>query len=480
MLSYYEIRKLKGFILQVSSKVSSSPRSFRDTNISEKYSQDLDIAYCKKGLKVDPQNALSHFNMGNALWAAGNLEAAITSFKKALSIEPDYTEAHYSMGNVLQDNHDPEAAIISYRKALRIQPNFAHAYNNMGNALKKKGDFGAAIISYKQALKINPNLTETCNNLGNILDQNGDTTAALESFKQALNTKPDCTETYNNIGSLLTKNGHMEGALEAFRQALNIEPNCVKTYGNIAVAFLAMDKTELAIQAFEQIINIEPDHLIAQHTLNALTGKQTASVPDGYIEKLFDSYASKFEHSLVDTLEYKLPKLIAELVSKHRPGAAFDSMLDLGCGTGLAGVEFKGLCQNIEGIDLSKKMLIEAGQKNVYDKLNHTGILEYLSEARLDFDLFVSADVFVYVGDLSEVFRLIKSHNKRKGLLVFSTEHTELDGFHLEQTGRYSHSKSYIDSLCAEFDYNLLHFSKASLRKEKDDFLTGGLYLLEF
>ena len=155
-------------------------------------------------------------------------------------------------------------------------------------------------------------------------------------------------------------------------------------------------------------------------------------------------------------------------------------MLDLGCGTGLAGVELKELCQNIQGIDLSKKMLREASRKNVYDDLNHTGIVEYLSEATLDFDLFVSTDVFIYVGDLSEIFRLIKSRNKRKGWLVFSTEHIEKDGFTLETSGRYSHSRSYIESLCQEFDYQELHFSKTNLRKEKGAFLAGGIYLLEF
>jgi predicted TPR repeat methyltransferase len=125
-------------------------------------------------------------------------------------------------------------------------------------------------------------------------------------------------------------------------------------------------------------------------------------------------------------------------------------------------------------------MLAKAKQKNVYSKLNHTGIIEYLAEAPLDFDLFLSTDVFVYVGELSEVFRLIKSRNKRHGRLAFSTEHTDKANFFLEASGRYSHSKSYIDSLCDEFDYQLLNFSTIDLRKSGREFITGGLYLLEF
>ena len=156
------------------------------------------------------------------------------------------------------------------------------------------------------------------------------------------------------------------------------------------------------------------------------------------------------------------------------------AVLDLGCGTGLLGAELRKDCTRLTGIDLSKKMLAQARKRKIYDSLSHAEIVQYLSDKELDFDYFVSTDVFIYVGDLSEVFRLIKSRNKRSGKLVFSTEHTEVDGFQLEQTGRYSHSESYIKSLCSRFDYSMVHFSKAQLRKEKEQFLVGGLYILSF
>ena len=88
--------------------------------------------------------------------------------------------------------------------------------------------------------------------------------------------------------------------------------------------------------------------------------------------------------------------------------------------------------------------------------------------------------MFVYVGDLFEIFRLIKSRNARRGKLVFSTEHTEREGFRLEISGRYFHSKGFIQSLCDIHSYSLAKFTYTKLRKEKGNFLTGGLYLLDF
>ena len=125
-------------------------------------------------------------------------------------------------------------------------------------------------------------------------------------------------------------------------------------------------------------------------------------------------------------------------------------------------------------------MLEQAKKKNVYDNLIHRDITEYLATENLDFDYFISADVFVYLGDLSTVFQLIKSRNKAGGKLVFSTENTDKDGFSLEQSGRYSHSKQYIEGLCEKFDYQLCHFENLNLRKEKNLYISGGLYLLTF
>ena len=128
---------------------------------------------------------------------------------------------------------------------------------------------------------------------------------------------------------------------------------------------------------------------------------------------------------------------------------------------------------------MSQKMLFEAKKKGIYDELIKQDILGYLASADLNFDYFIATDVFIYVGDLSDVFHLIKSRNKKRKL-VFSTEHYNGDDYSLQQSGRYSHSKIYIESLCETFGYKLRHFENEALRKEKKQDISGGLYLLDF
>jgi tetratricopeptide (TPR) repeat protein len=54
----------------------------------------------------------------------------INNYKKSLKIKPDYAEAHLNLGYVRQDEGDLDAAIASYKQALKIQPDYAKAFYN--------------------------------------------------------------------------------------------------------------------------------------------------------------------------------------------------------------------------------------------------------------------------------------------------------------------------------------------------------------
>ena len=423
------------------------PKDSEDINkLIEQQKFDDAIKICLSLTETYPSSALLNINLGQCYFELGQIELAISSYKKATEYQPQWELGFVMLGQIHSAQGNSDQAIENLKKAIAIEPECAEIHLNMGNALQARG-----------------NLTE-----------------AIKSYQITLNIKLDHAEAYHNMGTALNAMGDYEKAIISYKQAIKINPLSSSSYHNLGLLQEANDNPAEAIENFKEVVRLDPDNLRAKHLLSALTGQQTESVPDVYVEGLFDSYAAQFDQSLVEQLKYNVPKLIAELLLKYQSVAPLGSIMDLGCGTGLAGVELKDFCQEIEGIDLSEKMLAKAKQKNVYSKLNHTGIIEYLADAPLDFDLFLSTDVFVYVGELSEVFRLIKSRNKRHGRLAFSTEHTEKADFFLEASGRYSHSKSYIDSLCDKFDYQLLDFSTIDLRKSGSGFITGGLYLLEF
>jgi len=401
----------------------------------------------------------------------------------AVSITQEFPEHPFGwkvLGAVLEQTGRNAESLVPSQKSVKLSPKDAEAHSNLGNTLQKLGRLDEAEASYKQALALKPDYAEAHYNLGNTLQELGRLDEAEASYKQAIVLKPDYAKAHSNLGNTLQKLGRLDEAEASYKQAILLKPDYAKAHYNLGVTLLGLGRLDEAEASYKQAIVLKPDIVSAKHMVAALSGETTATAPRDYVEQLFDNYAAKFENSLVKNLEYDTPRVIAEMIIKDSKFDLLGSLMDLGCGTGLFGVEIKQVCEHLEGIDLSEKMLDEAKKKDIYNKLIKDDILVYLSNASLNFDYFVSTDVFIYIGDLSDIFRLIKSRNKTGGKLAFSTEDYDGDGFFLEQSGRYSHSKTYIEGLCKKFGYELCHFETQALRKEKNQYISGGLYILEF
>jgi protein O-GlcNAc transferase len=155
-------------------------------------------------LQIRPNFAEAHNNLGVALRAQGQLDAAVASYRKAVELKPDFTEAHNNLGSALQALGQLDDAAASYRRALQINPNFAEAHSNLGFALKDLGQLDDAVASYRRALEINPNFAEAHNNLGVALKDLGQLDTSLASYRRALEISPNFAMAHNNL--LLTLN----------------------------------------------------------------------------------------------------------------------------------------------------------------------------------------------------------------------------------------------------------------------------------
>ena len=160
------------------------------------------------------------------------------------------------------------------------------------------------------------------------------------------------------------------------------------------------------------------------------------------METLFDQYADKFDHALVETLRYRVPDLLLDAIQRNASGR-FAHAIDLGCGTGLMGEKLRLLSDTLVGYDISAEMLRKARAKGMYDRLEKADLAD-LPFAGPPAHLITAADVFMYLGRLDHAFASIAGMLAPSGLFAFSVERSDkADGFALGETRRYAHSESY-------------------------------------
>ena len=89
-----------------------------------------------------------------------------------------------------------------------------------------------------------------------------------------------------------------------------------------------------------------------------------------------------------------------------------------------------------------------------------------IASRREAFDLIVAADALVYIGDLAPLFAAVARALASDGLFAFSVETCEGDGFKLEPTMRFAHSRSYVEATAREAGLQPLLVQSASTRRE--------------
>ena len=454
--------------------IASLEKYFNDGRLNE--AEELAISLTQKF----PKHQFSWKVLGAVLNQTGRITESLIPCQKAVQLAPHDVDAHYNLGVVFEALSRLEESEAALLQAIVLKPDFAEAHADLGNTLKEMGRLEEAEAALLRAIALQPDFAGAYNNLGVVLTAMGKLEVAEAHLRKAITLKPNSKKTHNNLGVTLREMGRLKEAEITFRQAVTLDPNYDEAHSNLGITLREMDRFEESAESYKNAIALNPNNLSAYHMLAAVTGETTATAPRYYVEELFDEYAAKFENSLVEVLDYKIPKIVADIMKDYEGHGSLGAVLDLGCGTGLFGEEIRQHCDYLEGVDLSGKMLSEARRKNVYDKLIREDIVDFISEKSLNFDYFVSTDVFVYIGDLSDLFQLIKSRNKKSGKLVFSTENHNGEGFFLEKSGRYSHSKGYIEGLCGEFGYGVRHFETHRIRKDKQRYIMGGLYVLEF
>src|SRR5579862_689875 len=97
------------------------------TEFARQKSWDQAIASYRKALNLEPNDALTHYNLALALKYKGEAKQAAAEFEAALRLKPKWADAHYGLGAAYYDLHDQPAAIKELQTAVQLSPSDAAA-----------------------------------------------------------------------------------------------------------------------------------------------------------------------------------------------------------------------------------------------------------------------------------------------------------------------------------------------------------------
>jgi predicted TPR repeat methyltransferase len=410
--------------------------------------------------------------------------------RKAVQLAPGLAEPHYNLGLVLLAVGKLELAKASFRKAIGLSPEHARAHNNLGLVFQQLGQFSDSERSFNRAIECDPTNREAHQNLGLLLEQLGRFDQAIVHYRQALMLAPDSAELYRSLGSILLSKNNLEEAVQSFTRALAVDSGDHVSRYYLGLCYHLSGKPSAALESYLEAVRLNPSlHERLDHLIAALRGANPSRAPSEYVSLLFDGYGDSFESHLVDGLGYVTPKLISTRVRNCLPKFTRRlNILDLGCGSGLVGVELSQLECSIVGVDLSEKMLEIAKRKNCYLSLFNDDIEAFLNkQPALTFDVVVASDVFVYFGDLFPVFVSVSRVLKSGGLFAFSLEAISDDGlathkrvdFSLGVSGRYAHTDQYVRDLATTTSFSIIELTSESIRLERNKPVEGYVVLLQ-
>ena len=267
---------------------------------------------------------------------------------------------------------------------------------------------------------------------------------ALAAARETALLFPGAAVVSLGLGEVLLAAGHLPAAIAEFQRALRIDPGLHEARYLLGKAWIEGGEPDKALQELQSIAADQrsPDlsDLIAEAEQMRLAARSNAR----YVRHLFDQFSADYDSRMLGQLGYSAPRILRELAALVMPGMKDRSLdiLDLGCGTGLAGFIFADLARRIDGIDLSPAMIEKARARGIYAELI-VGDIEAPACERT-YDLIIAADTLVYLGDLSPLFTRIQTTLRPGAYFLFTVEKHDEAWFALGPKRRWRHSESYL------------------------------------
>ncbi|MAZ44662.1 MAG: hypothetical protein CMF48_05775 [Legionellales bacterium] len=432
-------------------------------------------------IAAEPDNPSTFNHLGNVYRALGDYEGAARSYSEALRLKPQYPEALNNIGALFYRQGKLTQASGIFEKALRLDSHSLDILYNLANTYVKLDNPGMAQQLYERLLELSEDHIGANHNLGILLVSLGKLSEAESYLKKALSRDTKALDAHYHLALVQGAQGHTEEAIRLYAMVLAKVPEHALAHHNVATLYLSLKEKGKALHHFKKALALNPQNATAQHFVLALEGEQPSAAPVSFVKDLFDFYAPNYDSHLKKGLDYQVPYELRALVSPYKPlGDNLWFGIDIGCGTGLCAPSFTDIVYRLVGIDISSQMLAQAKKLDAYHRLHEGDITAVLNHHYVGLaDIIIAGDVLGYIGALENVFKSVAQALKNNGYFVLSIELSADTDWSLQPTGRYQHSREYVQRTAQMFGLQPIDARHFSLRVQDGSPVPGMGLLLQ-
>ena len=170
-------------------------------------------------ITIEPPSVRHHsyLGLGLALVMQGRIEEAVKPFDAMLKLKPDYADGHLQMGCLLRDLGHHDAAIRHLRRAFELSPSLVEAAVYQANILIFRGELDEALKLCDRALALRPGNFEAIASKALTLEKQGHPDQAWECVREVASNPaaiPGVAMVYARLAPRYGQSDHARSILE--------------------------------------------------------------------------------------------------------------------------------------------------------------------------------------------------------------------------------------------------------------------------
>ena len=241
-------------------------------------------------LKTSPNDADSLIYKGQIQMHQNDPSGAVQSLQAALHNDADNAVGHYQLGNAYAQQGDSTRAESEWREAVRLRPDLLDAQHSLAGVELDRGEYDALLQTAQQIITLQPSSADgfLLKSVAEMAQQKYP--AAQNDTQRAMQLAPNSPAPLVQFANIHFAQKHFAESEKYYRQALDRDPSSSQALSGLINTYTAQKQYDKAIAAANSQIAKSPNNSVFFELLGSvlLSGKKDYSGAETALRKAVD------------------------------------------------------------------------------------------------------------------------------------------------------------------------------------------------